>query len=237
MASLGKDPNPKTVLSQAIFSKRSFPWRVDGSAFWSCCYGTSKDKLNIIWVSSKNSVVAHAKDSLWPQAALIHIPTVDLLFVPACYVLWIIILCYSRVSVLLFFPFSRIVSYMTRKAADLGDADAQYSVGVCYRDGWAVKQDDFTAVVYLRRAAMQVTYSLLVILLDSYYHWHCLCMFLCLYLAMCLQRMLGKEESLLLSGPCSCSCFTVKVLLSVFFLSFSVLQLLFSLLFIYFSFL
>ena len=42
-----------------------------------------------------------------------------------------------------------------RKAAEQGDADAQFNLGVMYRNGQGVKQDDFEAVKWYRKAAEQ----------------------------------------------------------------------------------
>ena len=42
-----------------------------------------------------------------------------------------------------------------RKAAEQGNADAQYSLGYCYRNGYGVSQDNNQAVYWYRKAAEQ----------------------------------------------------------------------------------
>ena len=42
-----------------------------------------------------------------------------------------------------------------RKAAEQGDAEAQYNLGVCYENGIGVEKDLFEAVRYYRMAAKQ----------------------------------------------------------------------------------
>jgi len=42
-----------------------------------------------------------------------------------------------------------------RKAAEQGDAGAQYNLGVMYKNGQGVKQDHAEAVRWLRKAAEQ----------------------------------------------------------------------------------
>ncbi len=42
-----------------------------------------------------------------------------------------------------------------RKAAERGDADAQFNLGVCYSKGESVKQDRAEAAKWLRMAAKQ----------------------------------------------------------------------------------
>ncbi|MEI8376492.1 MAG: hypothetical protein WCJ35_27055 [Planctomycetota bacterium] len=42
-----------------------------------------------------------------------------------------------------------------RKAARRGDAGAQYNLGVCFRDGLGVPQDNVEAAIWFRNAAEQ----------------------------------------------------------------------------------
>ena len=42
-----------------------------------------------------------------------------------------------------------------RKAAEQGDAEAQYNLGVCYDDGEGVVKDQFEAIMWYRKAADQ----------------------------------------------------------------------------------
>lgn len=42
-----------------------------------------------------------------------------------------------------------------RKAAERGDAEAQYRLGSCYREGFGVQQDDAEATKWYRKAAEQ----------------------------------------------------------------------------------
>ena len=40
------------------------------------------------------------------------------------------------------------------RAADQGDTDAQYRMGMCYEEGWGVDRDSAKAVVWYERAAL-----------------------------------------------------------------------------------
>lgn len=62
----------------------------------------------------------------------------------------------SEIGVLLYFEgnYDDAVGYLT-KAADLGDSQAQTFLGICYRYGQGVKQNDSIGAEWYRKAAMQ----------------------------------------------------------------------------------
>ena len=62
--------------------------------------------------------------------------------------------CVAAVFLLAVTPASAQDYEATRLAAEQGDADAQYNLGVMFANGWDVPQDDAEAVQWYRLAAL-----------------------------------------------------------------------------------
>lgn len=60
--------------------------------------------------------------------------------------------------------------YWTTKAAELGDADAAYSLGIAYANGFGVRYDPEKAFEYISRAAEQEIIGARVVLGKMYFH-------------------------------------------------------------------